>query len=387
MIVHPRRGLKESDPEFQQILDTARKHGLNPDVHRERGKNAWLIQIYIKDGECRASSVPDHVFASLDGVDSVQRVSVSRVSPLSNGKGPHRVYIAPGLRVGANKPTLLVSGECTIDTHIYRVVEKLAELGIVDQRGCGFKPRSSADSFRGPGLAGIKKFLEAAKANSLRSVWTEVIESCDVDAVLRLRDEVGFEGGIVLWVGARNIGNYRLLEALGAKKTEYTVMIKHGLHTRDIDQFMNVASFVLAGPMHWDENGVLDEESSRPSGNDRLILCVRGLEKRDPHDRHRYYPNLSWIHELRQHSWAPVCLDPSHMAGRLDLVFQDLQRGLEYNPDVVMIESHVDPALALCDKDQAVPLDRMAEVVEAVRVHNEKHRQPHSIHDETHVCS
>jgi 3-deoxy-7-phosphoheptulonate synthase len=377
MIIHMITGIKKDSPEVQGVVDWALGYGIKPEIHVEQGEHYAPVIIYLKDGEnVRVSSVPEHPVQSLPGVDKVVRVSPSRVSPYLNGNGKsrrHMVPIAPNCLVGEGQPTMLVSGQCTIDREIGKTVEALCELGVFHQRGGWRKPRSRPDAFRGFGRKGLKWFLEAAKSNGVQSIWTEVIESTDINIVKQLRDEVGFEGGIVLWVGARNSGNYRLLEKLGRQK-DFAVMLKHGLQMTNIDQFMDTAAFVLAGEMYWREDGTLDEQRSVPSGNQSLLLCVRGLAKFDQYDPHRFTPNFSWITELRRRCWAPVVLDPSHMAGNPELVLEDLAKGLKHNPDVVLVESHHQPSQALCDKDQAIIIENMSKVIELVKQHNQLRR-------------
>jgi hypothetical protein len=159
------------------------------------------------------------------------------------------------------------------------------------------------------------------------------------------------------------------LEKLG-QQLDFVVMLKHGLGMTRVDEVMDLAGFVLYGPMYWDTDGNLDKVKSAPSGNNKLIFCVRGLQKVDQHDPHRFHPNFSWIRELHDRSWVPVCLDPSHMAGRTDLVLEDLKNGLRYRPDVVMVESHFKPEEALCDKDQAISPDQIEQLTSIIEEHN-----------------
>ncbi|MFA5021661.1 MAG: hypothetical protein WC508_01080 [Patescibacteria group bacterium] len=366
MIIQMITGVQATDSRVEAIVQKAILYGLSPQVQAEAGVHFIAVLIHLKDGKAQANSIPEHVF-QMDGVERVLRVSPSQVSPLRNG-GDHHLIEVGGSLIGPGQPCRLVAGQCAIDKHIGLTVQGLVKLGVQDLRGGWKKPRSKAEGFRGFGEAGLENFLRAAAANDVRSVWMEVMESPDIEIVRRCRDRTSYRGDIVLWVGART-QNYCLLEALGLQK-EFVVMIKHGLTMTRIDELMDLAGWVLYGPMFWDEDGRLDPEKSAPSGNQKIIFCVRGLRKVDTHDPHRFYPNFSWINELHSRSWAPVCLDPSHMAGRVDLVFEDLQNGLKHSPDVVMVETHVKPAEALCDKDQAIPLERVPELITMITEHN-----------------
>lgn len=377
MIVLMNPGISPDHEHVTAVVEKAKRHGLKPEVNAEPGSQFTAVQVFLKDGEVPAGSLPEYLFR-IEGVEQVVRVSPAKVSAAMNGDGHRHIIKIGSSSIGPKQPCKLVVGPCAIDKHMPATIEQLAKLGITDVRGGFRKPRSRPEAFRGFGEDALEDLLRVAGANNIRSVWTEVIESPDIDIVRRLRDRTNFRGDIVLWVGARNTGNFRLLEKLGQQR-DFKVMLKHGLAMTRIDEFLDMAGWVLYGPMWWDEDGRLDQERSAPSGNDNIIFCVRGLNKVDQHDPHRFHPNLSWIPVLHERSWAPVCLDPCHMAGRLALVFKVLAEGLTFNPDVVMVEAHAKPDEALCDKDQAVPTDRVPELIEMVNVHNDSRGYPEAV--------
>src|SRR3989344_1240066 len=295
MIVHLVPGIGQDDSRVNAIVTKARQYELLPEVHQEQGAHHAVVIVHLKDGKQRARAVPDHVFATMEGVKEVIRVSPAQISlAMNGGNEPHHVQIGNSL-IGKGLPCLPVIGSCTIDSLTPELIRLLANLGVRHIRGGWRKPRSSAQSYRGPGQEGLFRLLIAAAENKIESVWTEVVESGDIDIVRRIKNQVGYFGDIVLWVGARNIGNYLLLQALG-QQDEFKVMLKNGIHMQTVDELFTAAEFVLAGPMYWDsETGILDERRSRAPGNQELILCVRGLHNRDAHSRLRFYPNYDWI--------------------------------------------------------------------------------------------
>lgn len=370
MIVHFRPGIEQDSDEVRAVCARAELQGLNPDVALQEGTAMTAVQVNLYDGEhVSCSSVPEHVFEHMEGVTQLVRVTPALVSVASNGGERHTLSIGETL-IGNGQPTLSVIGPCTVDRMTMDTVAALADAGVNHIRGGCWKPRSKAMSFRGYGEKAVQTLLTAAAAHDIASVWTEVLESGHIDVIRRIRDEVGYSGTIVLWVGARNIGNTSLLEALG-RQTEFTVMLKNGIHMTDVTQLFDQADFVVHGPMVWKGDGrTIDIEASRSQGNQNLILCVRGLQSHDKQDRHRFAPNFGWIDAIHQRAWTPVCLDPSHMAGELDLVFDCLKTGLNSHPDVVMVEAHIDPDQALCDAQQAVPISRVPEVLKLIEEHN-----------------
>ena len=308
MIVHLLPGIGQDDSRVSAIVTKARQYELLPEVHQEQGAHHAPVMVYLKDSKQRARAVPDHVFATMEGVKEVVRVSPAQISlAMNGGNEPHHVQIGNSL-IGKGLPCLPVIGSCTIDSLTPELIRQLASLGVRHVRGGWRKPRSSAQSYRGPGKEGLYQLFAAADQHGIESVWTEVVESADIDIVRRIKNQARYRGEVVLWVGARNIGNYLLLEALG-QQDEFKVMLKNGIHMQTVDELFTQAEFVLAGPMHWDsETGILDERRSLAPVNQALLLCVRGLHNRDAHSRLRFYPNYDWITACHERAWAPVAM-------------------------------------------------------------------------------
>lgn len=369
MIVHMIPGIKADDDRVSSVCGKAERYGLKAEVVVAQGTHYQPIEMYLKDDAEHCSSTPEYPFESMDGVDRVVRVSPSLVSIARNGtREPHQIQIGSA-KIGFGLSCLPVLGPCTIDKHIGQVVAELRRLGVKHMRGGFIKPRSQAESFRGLGPEGLRRFLEAARDHGVESAWCEVIDTSNLDDVRTARDRTGFEGDIVVWVGART-RNQVLLQRLGEQR-EFAVMIKNPIDGTMEDLF-TAAEFVLHGPMWWDEEGRLDRARSKVSGNNRIVLCVRGLKKTDQYSPLRFYPNYDWIRALRERAWAPVCFDPSHIAGDLKYLTEVLEQGLRRSPDALLIESHSNPSEALCDKDQALPTERVPEVLAMIEAHNQK---------------
>ena len=232
-------------------------------------------------------------------------------------------------------------------------------------------------------LKKLRWLLEAAGTHGMETVFTEVMETSHLEVVQRVQAEVGYDGTIVLWVGART-DNQILLRALGMQR-KYPVMIKHALNARGVQDLMNRGEWVLAGPCAWHDDGTLDGEHSLQSGNDQLLLCLRGVEKTDPRSPHRFDPNWFWADTLRhERVWAPVCMDSSHAAGTIegDLVFRFTADCLRYRPNLVMVECGYptngfkgDGFRGLCDVAQSVPLEQVPNLVAMVDDHNSQYRE------------
>lgn len=207
----------------------------------------------------------------------------------------------------------------------------------------------------------------------MEAVFTEVMESRHVEAVSRIKKEVGYKGTVVLWVGART-ENTILLSALGAQ-SEFPVMLKNSVWAEDVKNLTDKAQWVLAG---WNQDRKPSILHGFP-GNNKIIFCLRGT-KRGAHSSHyRYDPNHHWANDLRDTCDAPIAIDPSHSAGTMkkDLVLINCRKALIERPNILMVETGY-PEKGFgnkgfrghCDVDQCVSQERFPEVVNMVEEHN-----------------
>ncbi|MDP3982234.1 MAG: hypothetical protein Q8P70_01670, partial [bacterium] len=336
MIVHMEVGVGEADQRTQGVQVTAERYGLKTDVRVKQGTEHVATLVYLLDGEAQACTVGEFVFSQMAGVANVVRVTPSRVSMVANGTY-HRVRIGSA-EIGKELPCQVVAGPCVVDRNIDEMVAELARQGVDMIRGGCWKPRSSPYSFPGFGKSAVGWLLEAARRHNISAVFTEVMDETHIQDIRSIKEEVGYGGDVVLWVGARTY-NLNLFSKLGRQK-EFPVMVKNPLRAESVEEMARVAEFILAGELHFDENGVLIKDQSLIAGNDRLLLCCRGVEHRDPKSPYRFLPHHHWIEVAGNSYWTPVGFDPSHSAGtmRNDFVLRNLQDGLRYNPAFAMIE-------------------------------------------------
>ena len=377
MIVQMEIGVDAENPHTQRVVQLADSCGLRTEVKTTKGTGAAVTEVYLLDDRVRACTVPEHVFRPLAGVSYVRRVTPSAVSLTANGSGTHHVRLGP-VAVGNDLPCQLIVGPCTVDRHIGVLVAALKEQGFDLIRGGCWKPRSNPHSFPGFGKKAVRWLLEAAQIHDVSAVFTEVIDETHLDDIRRIRDELGFEGTIVLWVGART-ENQILLRKLGRQR-EFPVMLKNPIGAHSVADWAERAAFVLAGETHFDDNGALIADQSLSQGNDQILLCARGVKEDDAESRYRFDPRHHWISTAREKYWPPVGVDPSHSAGTMvdDLVLKNLEAALVHKPAFVMVETYFDannPLVAqpLCDGQQAIPLSRLGEVQALIAAHNERY--------------
>ena len=221
---------------------------------------------------------------------------------------------------------VLIAGPCSVETpeQLATISDEVAATGAHALRGGVYKPRSDPYSFPGLGAAGLELLAAEGRRVGLPIV-TEVMDPALVPLVARHAD--------VLQVGARNMQNYPLLRALG--QVRRPVLLKRGLGNT-VDELLNAAEYILAG------------------GNPDVILCERGIRTFETSTR--FTLDIAAIPILRERSHLPVLVDPSHAAGRRDLVPALARAAKAVGAHGVIVEVHHAPEQALSDGPQALRL-------------------------------
>jgi 3-deoxy-7-phosphoheptulonate synthase len=201
-------------------------------------------------------------------------------------------------------------------------------------RGGAYKPRTSPYAFQGLGVAGLRILAEVSAEVRLPFV-TEVMDVSEVGVVAEYAD--------MLQIGTRNMQNFGLLQAVGS--TGKPVMLKRGL-TATYEEWLMAAEYIA-------QRGNLD-----------IVLCERGVRSFEPAIRNML--DVSAVVMVQRLSHLPVIVDPSHAAGRRDLVVPLARAGIAAGADGVMVDVHPHPEQALCDGAQALLGDVLDELAAAV---------------------
>jgi 3-deoxy-7-phosphoheptulonate synthase len=166
-------------------------------------------------------------------------------------------------------------------------------------------------------------------------VVTEVMDPRQIDLVAAHVD--------VLQVGARNMQNYSLLAELG--RVRRPVLLKRGL-SATIEELLLAAEYVMS------------------QGNANVVLCERGIRTFDTKTRNTF--DVTAIPVLKRETHLPVIVDPSHAAGRADLVAPLAFAAIAAGADGLIVEVHPDPEHALSDGDQSLTLVAFADLLRRV---------------------
>ncbi|HYF91292.1 MAG TPA: bifunctional 3-deoxy-7-phosphoheptulonate synthase/chorismate mutase [Symbiobacteriaceae bacterium] len=226
-----------------------------------------------------------------------------------------------GLGFGSGRPVIM-AGPCSVESEeqILSAAHAVKAAGATALRGGAFKPRTSPKAFQGLGEAGLKLLAEARRQTGL-PVVTEVMDGSHLDLVAQYAD--------VLQIGSRNMQNFSLLKEVG--RVGKPVMLKRGL-SATLQEWLGATEYIVAG------------------GCREVILCERGIRTFETYTRNTL--DLSIAVAAKEISGFPVIIDPSHAAGRRDLIPALSEAALAAGADGLMIEVHPKPEAALSDADQ-----------------------------------
>lgn len=229
----------------------------------------------------------------------------------------------------------LIAGPCAVEDEgrLLEIARAVHAAGATLLRGGAFKPRTSPYSFQGMGREGLERLARVGAAVGL-PVVSEVLDPRDVDLVAGVAE--------VLQVGARSMANFALLSEVA--RSQKTVLLKRGI-AATAREFLLAAEHVLA------------------RGNGRVLLCERGVRGFDGVTRNVL--DVGTIAHLKRATHLPVIVDPSHAAGRTELVLPLARAGLAAGADGLMIEVHPEPNEARSDGAQAVSPADFAEIARA----------------------
>jgi 3-deoxy-7-phosphoheptulonate synthase len=224
----------------------------------------------------------------------------------------------------------LIAGPCTVETReqTLSTARIVKDAGATLFRGGAYKPRTSPYAFHGLGEEGLRLLAEA-KAETGMPIVTELMDVRDIEPLLEVAD--------VVQIGARNMQNYTLLTELG--RAGLPVLLKRGL-SATLEEWLNASEYILK------------------EGNEAVMLCERGI--RTFETAYRFTLDLTAVPVLKQLTHLPVIVDPSHAAGRRDLVTPLSLAAAAVGADGIIVEVHPKPEEAICDGPQQLIADEFA---------------------------
>jgi len=315
--------------DVQRVVDRVAELGLVP--HPSHGEFRTIIGA-IGERTLQAQQQLEQ----LPGVDEVMAISQPYKLASREFHEADTILDIAGIRVGGPHVNI-IAGPCAIESReiLFDVGRAIKDAGASILRGGAFKPRSSPYSFQGKGREGLKILEEAGRELAMPTI-TEVVDPRDVEVVYQYAD--------MFQIGARNMQNFNLLLEVG--KTDKPVFIKRGL-SATITELLMSAEYVLS------------------QGNHRVILCERGI--RTFGTETRFTLDVSSVPVLQERCHLPVFVDPSHAAGKRDLVPALALAGIAAGASGAIVEVHSCPDRALCDGPQAVLPNNFIKLMDQIK--------------------
>jgi 3-deoxy-7-phosphoheptulonate synthase len=296
------------------------------------GTQRTAVGLVGNDGRVDSSRIE-----ALPGVGQVIHVSKPYKQVSREWKHENTVVaIAPGVAFGAREIPI-IAGPCSVESErqIVSAAIQVAAAGATALRGGAFKPRSSPYSFQGLGKRGLE-LLRLAQRETGLPIVTEALDEEGAHIVAEYAE--------CIQVGARNMQNYSLLRAVG--RIGKPVLLKRGMAATITDLLLS-AEYILA------------------EGNDRVILCERGVRSFDTSTRNLL--DLTAIPLVQKLSHLPIIADPSHGTGLRDKVAPMARAAIAAGADGVIVEVHPDPDRALSDGGQSLFPEQFAGLVGELR--------------------
>src|SRR5688572_12439747 len=305
-----------TQPQIDHVIERIEQLGLRSHVIVGTERTVVAALGEKRDGAKQA-------LETTEGVEKVVPILAPYKMASTEVKKDRTVVTAQKLRVGG-KAIGVIAGPCSVESRaqILEVAHIVKEAGATGLRGGAFKPRTSPYSFQGMKEAGLQ-LLALAREETGLAVVTEVMAPEQVGLVAKYAD--------VMQVGARNMQNYPLLEAVG--EAGLPVLLKRG-PSATMDEFLLAAEYILK------------------TGNQQVMLCERGIRTFEDHTR--FTLPLASVPHLQQTSHLPVVVDPSHGTGKASLVAVMARAAIAAGADGLIVEVHPDPEKALSDGFQAL---------------------------------
>ena len=323
--------MKERATEEQVDAVIARLIELGMDVHRSSGATRTVL------GVVGANKIDPGLIGILEGVHEVLRISEPYKLASRTFKPEDTVVAVGDVRIGGDE-VVVMAGPCSAETdaQVEAAAAAVKRAGAKILRGGAFKPRSSPYSFQGLGEPGLVVLRDAADRHDLKLI-SEVMDISQIELVGKYAD--------IFQVGARNMQNFTLLRELG--RVRKPVLLKRGI-SATIEEWLLSAEYILAG------------------GNGDVILCERGIRTFETATRNTF--DVSAIPVVKKLSHLPIVADPSHGAGRRDMVAPMARAAVAAGVDGLIIEVHHDPDRALSDGAQSMFPAQFERVMAELRI-------------------
>lgn len=347
------------DPEApESIVDTiARMVSRYPNVKTKpyefRGADTTVREVHLI-GSTR--EVPTAIFEGLPGVLAVSRVSVKyRLIGRHHKDAATHSFEYNGVRFGGDQVQIM-AGLCAVDTpqNVEAMMAGLKAAGLTTTRMGAYKPRTSPYDFQGLGKECLPWVFELAGKYGIKVIAMEVTDARQIDEISTALERAGKPTGVMLQIGTRNTQAFELLKSVGQQRA-FPVLFKRGMGIT-LEESLNACEYIAS------------------EGNGQIVFCLRGV-KTHLGDPHRNLVDFAHVPVVLRQTRLPVCIDPSHSVGRMDVtpeglpdIFHVVGQGIIAGASAVLVDFHPAPETALCDGPQALSMNQLPRLMRYVDV-------------------
>ena len=328
MVIVMRAGTKRED--IDKIRNKMESLGCK--VHEVQGESYHILGL-VGD----TSNIDKELINSNKNVEKVVNIQEPYKKANKMFKPEDTIVEVAGRKIGGGHIGI-IAGPCSVEgiDQIVGIAKDVKAAGAGFLRGGAFKPRTSPYSYQGMGEEGLIILHDAGKRYNLPIV-SELMDKDDIPLFLKYVD--------LIQIGARNMQNFALLKELG--KLNKPILLKRGF-SNTIEEWLMSAEYIMAG------------------GNDNVILCERGIRTFEPYTRNTL--DISTIPIVKKLSHLPVIIDPSHAAGKWDLVESLAMGSIAAGADGLIIEVHHKPEEAFSDGAQSLKPKKFDELMKKAKV-------------------
>jgi len=349
MIILMKPNLLPESPEVAQVVRMAESYpDIRTEVRKIQGTTRVLTEVYLLGP---TAGVPEGPFNEFPGVEKVIRVREKyRAIARHEGQVPAVGFEYNGVRFSQDDFHIF-AGLCAVDTResVEEMFRGLQQVGLRTTRAGAYKPRTSPYDFQGHGKACLPYVFELAGRYDIRVIAMEVLTAAHVNEIRSALEQAGRPTGVLLQIGTRNAQNFELLKAVG-QQNEFPVLFKRGFGIT-LEDSLNACEYVAS------------------SGNHRIVFCLRGM-RTSMGEPHRNFVDFAHVPVIKRLTRLPVCIDPSHSVGKrvtapdglLDIHHATAQ-GIISGANMVLVDFHPHPEVALCDGPQALTLGELEHFV------------------------
>ncbi|MDA8163388.1 MAG: hypothetical protein M0022_10900 [Desulfobacteraceae bacterium] len=354
MIIIMKPDIDPSGPEITKVLEyLAQFPEIKTRLSGVRGASRVVTEIYLIGP---THHVPTETIEHMPGVERVVRVSSKyRLIGRHGGQLDQIGFEHNGVAFDQDCFHTFI-GPCAVDTpeHVETIFKNLQRVGIVTARMGAYKPRTSPYDFQGHGKACLPWVFELAGKYGIKVIAMEVLKEDHIGEISSALHDAGKPTGVMLQVGTRNAQNFELLKAVGSQQ-EFPVLYKRGMGL-SLEEALNACEYIAS------------------EGNRNIVFCLRGVKTRlgDPH---RNLVDFSHVPVVKRLTRLPVCIDPTHSVGTKDRatdgildIFHAAAQGVIAGANMILIEFHPRPELALCDGPQALTMKELDHFVADVGI-------------------